>query len=111
MNPINRFFRRVLPKDSDSTDRPGAFGVYFEGPLYWFFEGCFEYHDEMYERIAREETDLTHLQADVKFLECLRKKLRLNRNELTGAQYRWAKLCVSSAWMVCRALNTLRGDK
>jgi len=110
-NLLHQFFRRVLPKDPSDLDRPGALGLYFDSPLFWFFEGCFEYHDEMYERIAREETELTHLQADLKFLECLEKKLRLNRNELTGAQYRWAKLCVSSAWMACRALNSLRGDK
>lgn len=107
---ITRFFRYVLPKDPDSTDKPGAFGIYFEGPLFWFFEGCFEYHDEMYERIAREETDLTHLQADMKFLECLRKKLKLHGSELTGAQRRWAATVINCSYVACRGLNTLRGD-
>lgn len=110
-NLLHQFFRRVLPKDPSDLDRPGALGLYFDSPLFWFFKGCFEYHDEMYERIGRGETELTYRQADMKFIECLKKHLQLHSKELTGAQRRWAAIVINAAYVACRGLNTLRGEK
>lgn len=107
---IQRIMARVLPRDPDNVDRPGAFGVYFEGALWWIFEEDFDNHDTMYERIYAGLTDLTYRKADEKFIEALKKKLELNREHLTGAQYRWAKLCINGAWVACRSLNVVRGD-
>lgn len=109
-NLLQRAMSRVLPRDPNSVDEPGALGFYFKGPLWWIFEEDFDYHDEMYERIEAGVTELTYLEADKKFVEALKKKVRLHVDELTPAQKRFACLAINGAWIACRTLNTLRGD-
>lgn len=110
MNPINRLFRRLLPKDSDSTDRPGAFGVYFEGPLWdWLQYPARYWHDPVDDRREAGETDITALANDLKLLEATKKEIEMT--DYTPFQKRLRLVMRAPMWVTIRAVRVLRGEK
>lgn len=110
MNPINRLFRRLLPKDPDSTDRPGAFGIYFEGPLWdWLQYPARYWHDPVDDRREAGETDISALANDLKLLEATKKEIELG--DYTPFQKRIRLVMRAPMWIAIRTVRRLRGEK
>lgn len=111
LEPFHALMRRLMPFDPDTVVKPGAFGLYFTGPLWWAIQLAYEYHDKIDSRIRAGLTTMTHEENDAKFKEAVHNLIEMFRADLTPAQYAWAHMAnEDGAWLMIRLVRELRGE-